>query len=1334
MRTAPRLLSLFVAFATLPLHAAISGSIMNADGQAIAAAKISVYGSETLSARRERLLSKTPERPPLVTATADSKGNFRIEPPKELQIVDLRVDAAGYAPEAIRLQSDDEVGAIILTRAESKSGTVKADGKGLAGATIVLQGGATFITTTDANGRYTVPDPTKWANRMMIFHPDYARFDEVIQFAKKDLDRTLERGVKVSGKVVGADGTSGVADAALDVDGWPAGKSGADGAFTVDHAPKNWQEMHAVSGTRIAVRANGSALTLKLVKGATITGSVRDIKTQLPLAGAEVQISPGGGQRFGFGGIPLQSAQTDAKGNFTFAPLAPGTYSINPNRPNYTIANGSVSVVAGQAQSKSFYATAVARVSGVVVDEDKRPVAAARVAAQQAGRGDPMMMLMGGRFGAGGGRAAFSGPDGRFVAHVTELDTDVNISALKKGWPATKSPIMRLASGERKSGLTLVIPRGIAFSGRVTDHNGKPLSGVAVDAGESQGDPLGAQIRRMVIGARQGRDDDNVTTAGDGTFSMRLKEGKYDVVFKREGFSVKSLRAQQVAANEKPVEVTLEPGVEITGRVVRGGVGVEGVNVNAMAEGGPASTVTASDGSFTLTDLTPGQMMLIAGKQEAMIQEMRPVTAPARDVVIEVPAGGRITGRVVDKATRKPITTFQAGVTTARGGGGMVVMMPPMLRPFTSDDGSFTLENVKPGPTQIVAMAAGYTTGRAPTIEVEDGKAINDVEIGLETGAKLVGHVTDSSGAAVAGVTVRAENMGGGGARVMRFDTGDSTASTDPSGDYSIDSIEPGEKTFVFSRSGYVDETKTITLAGGKDNRLDVTLGSGLRVGGVVVTEGGAPVAEATVRASSAAGGFREAHTDAGGAFQLEGLTPGHYNFTASKTGMANGISRDVDIATQNNIRITMKGGSTIAGHITGLSAKDLEQTTVMASSPNGNASAPVDSSGNYRIEGAPSGTVRVAARMGGPMMGTARSAPGKTVELEPGGSAQVDIEFKSDTTIRGRVTHNNQPVAGASINFLPRQGKTQTNASALTDSSGGYELSGLDDGPYNVQVMDMKSMAPYMTTYEVHGSGNFDVDMRTASLRGRVLDAATGQPIEGASVDIRPKGSDAGFFAVRTAPQTDSNGTFILDNVARGTYQVSADKQGYGHEMKDVSVDENADLVELKLNPSAGVTLKVVDGRDGTPLGANVNVTDLQGNAVAGDMPFRFGGGAEPIKLSLAPGTYRVTVQAMNYARRTVLVQSPSTQTIALTPGGTLLLRSKSSTALRGRLIDSNGLPYSGMVMANTFRITESPGTTTLQNIATGHYRLEVLDMSDRVVKSIDVDVLEGRPAEYDI
>src|SRR6185295_17991570 len=115
MRIAPRLISLFAAFAALPLSAAISGSVMNADGQAIAGAKISLFATETLAGRRERLVSKTPERQALVSATADANGNFRIEPPKDRIIVDLRVDAPNYAPAATRLQSDDEAGALILT-------------------------------------------------------------------------------------------------------------------------------------------------------------------------------------------------------------------------------------------------------------------------------------------------------------------------------------------------------------------------------------------------------------------------------------------------------------------------------------------------------------------------------------------------------------------------------------------------------------------------------------------------------------------------------------------------------------------------------------------------------------------------------------------------------------------------------------------------------------------------------------------------------------------------------------------------------------------------------------------------------------------------------------------------------------------------------------------------------------------------------------------------------------------------------------------------------------------------------------------------------------------
>src|SRR5204863_13332 len=116
----------------------------------------------------------------------------------------------------------------------------------------------------------------------------------------------------------------------------------------------------------------------------------------------------------------------------------------------------------------------------------------------------------------------------------------------------------------------------------------------------------------------------------------------------------------------------------------------------------------------------------------------------------------------------------------------------------------------------------------------------------------------------------------------------------------------------------------------------------------------------------------------------------------------------------------------------------------------------PVDAGGNYRIEGAPTGTVRVVARVGGPMFSTStKTSEPKTVVLDPGGSATADVEFRSNANIRGRVTRGGKPLPSAIVMFFPKAGKTQTNASTTADAAGNYEIGGLADGPYNVQVMD---------------------------------------------------------------------------------------------------------------------------------------------------------------------------------------------------------------------------------------------------------------------------------------
>src|SRR6185436_14487939 len=116
--------------------------------------------------------------------------------------------------------------------------------------------------------------------------------------------------------------------------------------------------------------------------------------------------------------------------------------------------------------------------------------------------------------------------------------------------------------------------------------------------------------------------------------------------------------------------------------------------------------------------------------------------------------------------------------------------------------------------------------------------------------------------------------------------------------------------------------------------------------------------------------------------------------------------------------------------------------------------------------------------------------------------------------------------------------------------------------------------------------------------------------------------------------------------------------------------------------------------------------------------------------------GTYRVTLYAQGYATRTIVVASPSSQNVPMTPGGTLLIKSKSTaTDLRVRLIGGDGQ----IAEKNSFNegarpLLASPGVTTWQNVATGTYRLEVLDRTDRVVNSTSVTVVEGQAVTIEI
>lgn len=1300
---------------------------MTSEGQPLVGARVSISAFEAPEARRQRLLSASPEEVPLATVLTDAKGSFSLASPKE-PAVSLSVFMHGYLPIERRVEREEEVGAIALLRVEFPTGTISAAGKPLPGATVVLSyGGYEYLTRSGEGGKYLVPDP-KRARSIAVLHPGYAISEEVFSFGSggsvSELQRTLVPGSPLTGLVLGSDGKSPVPGATVTLDGWPLATSAEDGTFTIPHAPAKWSALVARKDSLLGQRSFSKIASqrIRLEKGVTITGRVTDAKTKLPVAGAIVTAMLPRMDR------PDVSASsiTDAKGGFALLVL-PSSYRLVAAHPAYDRKSSEAAGTSGQSVSKDFTMTPFARVAGMVVDEGNKPVTAAAISTEDASdrMGMPRMM----RF-AGGVSEASSGPDGRFSIRFSG-DEDLRLQAAKKGLPVAKSETLRLAPGERKSGVVLTIASGVAVSGRVTDGDGKPLSGVAVTTAEAEAGRGGMQ--RIILSNLQQFDDDAVRTGSDGTFALRLKEGTYDFTFKREGYATRHARAQSVTSTgENIVEAKLDPAVEIRGRIVRNGIGVEGVAIGAILAGSDARTTTGPDGSFVLGGLTPGQIRVNLRKDDDFVQEMRNLTAPSTDVVIDLPAGSRVSGRVLDKASRKPVTQFQAGLSRSRSAGGMVMMAPPQLKGFTSEDGSFTLENVPSGAHDLVASAAGFASGRL-NINVEEGKALSGLEIELDTGTRLIGKVTGPTGAPLS--DVRVSLSGGPGGAVARMGTMNAMTSTDTNGEYTLEALASGDETIEFSHPKYVGTSKDVALKG-REVRLDVQLEGGQRVTGSVVTDAGAPVADAAVSAFASGGSRRSVRTNAGGMFEFESLAPARYRFTAHKSGYSEGRVDDFDIVSGAPLRITLKTGGTIYGRVSGLSPSELANVSIDARGGGSFASANVDSSGNYKIEGAPAGTVQVSATMMSSAITGRRTTPTQTVQLDPGGSRQLDFEFTSNTVIRGRVTRNGVPLKGASISFSPRTGRSLASSSGSTDEEGMYSITGLDEAEYNVNVMDLQRFSTYATTYQVRGSATFDIDYEASALRGRVIDAMTNTPLADANVQLRSAGATEGFRGMR-ATTTDAGGAFILDGVSPGSYIANASKEGYGNDSRTILIDERPpDDLELKIARSEGVTLKVVDARGGRSLDASASVYDAQGRLLPESrMPFRMSEGGNDLKLNLAPGRYTASVSAFGYATRTIAFDAPSVQTVAMTPGGKLVIRSKQSARARVRLIDSSGTPYPRSPMRPSwFELNPSPGTTPIEHVAPGTYTLQLLGDNDSVLDSERVTITDGQTTTAEI
>ncbi|MCA1732587.1 MAG: carboxypeptidase-like regulatory domain-containing protein, partial [Acidobacteria bacterium] len=466
---------------------AITGVAMTEDGTPLAGVEVTAFEMVPEAQHLARWMSTEPAREPVASAKTDSKGKFSLTV-ETTGIVELTIEAAGFvAAQRLAIQSMD-LGAVPLPEGKAFRGVVVGGEGPVAEATIVTGSNTVHITGEDGAFSLTLRDTN--APRLRVYHPDFAPLDIPQGRASRIEKLQLSKGVAVRGNVKDSKGEP-VSGAFITVDGHPYGSSGEDGSFTLERVSATWKEITAVEGSRIATASRigkRPEYSLRLAPGATISGTVRNTKSGANEPGVVIGITPA--EQI----LPsTRQVLTDAKGAFSIGPIAPGRYRLLAHSPALAPSETDIAVSGGAGVRRDFSAEPLSVISGTVTDQNRRPVAAAMISASEMGREELMMLRR------SLPSSAWSGPDGVFV-YRTPGERNVTLEAKRRGLPSGRSEPLDLQAGATRSGVRIVVPRGIEVAGTVTSVSGDPLRGASIRFTPATG-PQQMMIRRVISGA-----------------------------------------------------------------------------------------------------------------------------------------------------------------------------------------------------------------------------------------------------------------------------------------------------------------------------------------------------------------------------------------------------------------------------------------------------------------------------------------------------------------------------------------------------------------------------------------------------------------------------------------------------------------------------------------------------------------------------------------------------------------------------------------------------------------------------------------------------------------
>ncbi len=900
--------------------------------------------------------------------------------------------------------------------------------------------------------------------------------------------------------------------------------------------------------------------------------------------------------------------------------LEPGAYIARVQCPRYTGKKRTFTVIKDTPQTLVFELERGNSICGRVLAQGGVPIAGARVLAlkELAPAGASLEELLLGMIDiqARTGETAFAAEDsttedGSYCLEGLEVFA-YTVRAVAEGYIPSELGDVPAPRAE----VDVTLQKGGVVGGTVRDTSGNPVDEAVVKAYQE----LETQSVFKIIMAKARPPIDSVKSNSGGQFQLKtLGPGLYNFLIEARGYQ----RGEQTKVRITPGQTqnlafTLKAGLSLKGIVTGpGGEPVSGARIRLTLSGMGAAPrkdqvnisfdedkITTDDqGEFVADTLEEGSYMLICWHQDYQTLRKNDVRVghTSDDLQLKLTHGGRIRGHVTDASSGKPLAGARLSATDVADLHKDAV---------TQEDGTFILAGLQTGgrPVSVNVTAEGFARLRRE-VRTEEGREVEE-SFDLEPTGLVAGRVVNSAGDGIPGARVMAKKgaQSGGVEQTLATDV------TDREGAFSLSGIEAGENNWIrVKKSEYLDGSSeafsiepkqsvdlapiVLELGGSLQGTVLGPDGKGMSDCLVLVTHEGETEVQQSGNPSSTTGGRGE--------FLIQGLPSGAVDLVVKATHYLEKRVPQVEViegSVHKDIVIQLEQGNAVSGVVVDgrgqpvvgaeVTAKDYAQGVKELRAVTGG-------DGRFTVEGIQANDV-VELDVAHDSFSTYTSEKIKV------GSADLKIVLKEHGSLRGTViTSEGKVVESFSVqaqNPATKDPRKQPKSQTFTPPDGSFEYKGVPGGVYTVYVRAPQYSAATLADVKVEEGESVDLGQIIlevgGKVNGKVVDAVTKRPLEGARVQITQGSSRF----LRTDPSnttggplpnpvqvTGADGGFAFVGLKGGALTLRVSLDGYVSRKVD---DVNPDVADK----SQGLVIEIDQGGE-----INGTVFDAEGKPKAG-------------------------------------------------------------------------------------------------------------------------------------